>query len=352
MSQFVKSLGFNENTKSYEPILLDSSGNLKISGSLTATGLNQETTQQAVLVDTTAIKNSVASVDGKITACDTSALATEATLLGVSLESTQLTVKSAVDNVKSAVDATNIALAGTLAVNDASAVSKLTSIDSYFAGVLSYTGTELNVVEQSATSILADTTAIKVSAASMDTKLGLVALETTQATMSGYLLSLDNKTVKADTDNVTIVSMPTVTETNSASQLAELQTLSGTVSAGKVQVEMATPSNKGSRGNISNNATIASNAVSASAPTITGYGANAHLYVEDATTGQVDGYAVEVSNDSGVNWQHHAVLFMEDNYNATLRVGSMKVNCSGLTNIRIRNIASVSVANCVASIYA
>lgn len=338
MSSQVKCLYLNETTKQYQAGIVDSNGALKTVASFNTTGLATDANQVLILSDTGAIKTSVASMDSKM-----SNLATEATLALVATESTQ-------QQVKTSVDAVNTTLQGTLAVGDASALVKLTSIDSSISGVLTIAGTELNVVEQSASSILADTTAIKVSASSIDTKLSSVATESTLSTVSGTLTTMSSALIKADTDNCVITS-GSITETNSASILANTNTLASTVSAGKVQVQVVSSTVSYSRGNISNNATILTQAVSASSVSVSGF-EKAHLFIEDATVGQTQGYSVEASVDNGSNWETLAVLFMEDNYAGTKRWGHMEIECKGLTTIRVRNLAPVSVANVIATLSA
>lgn len=161
----------------------------------------------------------------------------------------------------------------------------------------------------------------------------------TEATLS----SLNGKITSCNTSGL-------ATEATLAQIDADTSALSACVSSNKVQVEVAT-SNKGSRLNVASNETITTLAVSSLAPSVSGFGPNAHLYYEDSTTASTDGIAVEVSIN-GTDYEHHMDLFPSLNFNGSKRVVSSVVNCSGVLNLRIRNLASVSVSNAVCSVVA
>ena len=252
-------------------------------------------------------------------------------LSGLAQESTLLTMSS---NLVKA-DTDNVTVISSVLPSNASTLSEQVSQTTHLATIAGKT---------------IDTSNVTVTSSSLPSNASTLSEQVSQTI---HLANIAGKTI--DTSNVSVTSSVLAsnasTLTEQQSQTTHLSTLAGTVSAGKVQVVQATPSNVGSRGNIESNASIASNAVSSLSPSVSGFGEHARLYVEDTLTGNANGYAVEVSIN-GTDYQLYDVLYMADNYNASKREASMAVNCRGLSNIRIRNLATVSASTVYASIVA
>ena len=362
MSQFVKCLALDETNKEYKSLEVNTTGELLISSATLATEATLSSLDsKLVACDTSlmATEATLLSLDGKITACDTSLLATDASLALVARETTLSSLNgkiTACDTSSLATEATLSLVNGKITACDTTGLATETTLSTLNGKITacdtSSLATESTLVSLNGKITACDTSSLATEATLVSLNGKITACDTsglaTNATLAlvateATLSSIDGKITTCDTSGL-------ATQATLASVDTNVSTLSSTVTAGKVQVEFST-TDKGSRGNIENNATISSTGLSSLSPSIVGFGKDAHLYYEDTLTGNFDGIAIEISLD-GTNYSLYDIIYPTDNYNSSKREASVAVNCSGADNIRIRNLASVNATGVVCSIVA
>jgi len=270
--------------------------NSTLAGTLTVDGSASTQPISAVslpLPTGAATESTLSTLNGKITACDTSALATEATLSSV-----------------------NSALSGTLTVDGSASTQPI-------------------------------------SAVSLPLPTG-AATEATLSSVNSALTGTLTVDGSASTQPISAVSLPlptgAATESTLGSIETEITTLAATVNQNGEQKVSVSSENYGTYNNVANNITLNAGATT-SALSIAEI-ARGNLFYEDSSTSTVEGLEIQVSADN-TNWHTWGELLPYTEPGASIRTATvLDGSAHGLKYIRLKNISSsVNYSNVKCSIY-